>query len=356
MFKFLSRIAILFGWAAALAAAAYWSKVDQMRHKEKSLNVFTWGDMISPAMVQEFEKETKIKVRLSYYSSNEELLVKLKATKGEGYDLIIPSDYAVKALIEEDLLQKLDRTQLPIFDQINPKLLGHFFDQENLYSIPFQWELFGLGIDQDYFKTHPFTPSWKAVFDQKTIDYKITMINDPVETVLIAAFYLFGKIFPLAKTEAKAVTALLKKQRNSVLAYADFRGDYFLATKNCPLIVSSSSYVTRSQEKFPFIEFVIPKEGTFLTIENLAIPKNSNKGDLVYRFIDYLYRKESIQAAFATFKFLPVLRDSSPIFGDDKSARRLYEYANDNFDKLHFTEMILPEEELRDLWIEVKSG
>ena len=348
--------AILFGWLAALAICAYSSKIEQLRTTEKSLNVFTWGDMLSPAMVQQFEKETGIKVRLSYYSSNEELLVKLKATKGEGYDLIIPSDYAVKVLIDEGLLQELDRSKLPFFSELNPKLLGHFFDKENSYSIPFQWELFGLGIDKDYFATHPFSPSWRSVFDQKVIDYKITMINDPVETVLIASFYLFGKIFPLTKTQASAVTTLLKEQRSSVLAYADFRGDYFLATQNCPLIVSSSSYVTRSQEKFPFIEFVIPEEGTFLTIENLAIPKNSNKQELVYQLIDYLYREESIRTAFGTYKFLPVLKNSNPIFGDDKGSRRIYDYANENFDRLHFTEMIVPEEELRDLWIEVKSG
>ncbi len=88
-----------------LLAQMEWSS----SYEPNSINVFAWGDILDPAVIADFEKETGIKVNLNYYSSNEELIVKLKATRGEGYDLIIPSDYAVKILIKEDLLKPIDQ-------------------------------------------------------------------------------------------------------------------------------------------------------------------------------------------------------------------------------------------------------
>src|ERR1700722_18720735 len=121
-----------------------------------------------------------MKVHLSYYSSHEELLVKFKATQGKGYDMIIPSDYAVGALAQTGLLKEIDKNRLPFWKEIDPLLLGHSFDPHNRYSIPFSWEVFGLGIDKETF-IPPSEPSWRWIFDEKLISYRILMINDPIE-------------------------------------------------------------------------------------------------------------------------------------------------------------------------------
>ena len=110
---------------------------------------------MDPGVIADFEKETGIKVNLNYYSSNEELIVKLKATKGEGYDLIIPSDYAVKSLSKKNSSKTIDRSKSAFWNEINPALIGHFFDPENQFSIPFEWEIYGFGIDKEYFKDQP---------------------------------------------------------------------------------------------------------------------------------------------------------------------------------------------------------
>ncbi len=193
MRKLFIRSGVTIFWILLIFSALYWPRWKPMHYDAKTLNIFAWGDILDPAVLADFEKESGIKLNLSYYSSNEELVVKLKATKGEGYDLIIPSDYAVNILIKENLLKKFDKNRFNYWKTLNPNLLGRDFDPHNAYSIPFEWELYGLGIDKDYFREHPTPPSWAMIFDPKVMNYKITMNNDPIEAVEFAAFYLYGE-------------------------------------------------------------------------------------------------------------------------------------------------------------------
>ena len=109
MKKIFIRSGIILFWLCLIFCALYWPKWKILKYDQNTINVFVWGDILEPSIVSDFEKETGIKLNLSYYSSNEELIVKLKATRGEGYDLVIPSDYAVNILIKEDLLKKLNK-------------------------------------------------------------------------------------------------------------------------------------------------------------------------------------------------------------------------------------------------------
>lgn len=355
MMKYLVRSLIIGGWIALLSLILYLPSSEVIPHEDNSINVFAWGDILDPAVIARFEKETKIKVNLNYYSSNEELLVKLKANKGFGYDLIIPSDYAVALLAQEGLLKPLDKTQLQFWKHLNPLLLGHPFDPENVYSIPFEWELFGFGIDQDYFNTHPLNPSWDLVFRPQDPIYRIAMVNDPVEAVSFAAFYLYGPTKELSQKQMEGVKRLLIEQKKWVEAYASFRADYFLATKNCPVVIASSSYLWRTMRLFPFVKTVIPKEGTFITIENLCVPALTTKEDAVYRLINYLYQPEIVAMHFHKFGFFPSTTNSIPYLNMDPEAKALISSSPEDFRKFHFINKNLPEQKIRDLWVAIKT-
>ena len=357
MKKTLIRSGVIFFWITLIFCALYWPKWTVMkRYEANTLNIFTWGDILEPSVIADFERETGIKVNLSYYSSNEELLVKLKATRGEGYDLIIPSDYAVDTLIKEDLLKKLDKKQFSYWNAINPSLLGHFFDPNNTYSIPFAWELFGFGIDKDYFREHPTTPSWGMLFDPATVHYKITMNNDPIEAIEFASFYLYGAMDSLTPEQTLAVKQCLIRQKPWVAAYANFRGDYFLATKNVAVVVASSSYIWRTKRLFDFVGFVLPKEGTFITIESICIPKPSQKEKLVFRFINYFYSPKSVATHFKSYGFFPSTLHALDSPDIDPQAAQIISSSPQEFKKYHFIRNILPQEETRDIWVEVKTG
>ncbi|MBS0620940.1 MAG: extracellular solute-binding protein [Verrucomicrobia bacterium] len=356
MKKLILRASIILSWLALIFAALYWPKCKFLSYEKNTINVFTWGDILDPAVVEEFERKTHIKVNLSYYSSNEELMVKLKATGGEGYDLIVPSDYAVGSLIQDRLLKEIDKEKLSFWSAIHPPLLGHDFDPDNRYSIPFEWELFGFGIDQDYFDTRPYTPSWKMLFDPSVVDYKVTMVNDPIEAVDFASFYLYGPREHLSSEEIERVKQVLITQKPWVTAYAEFRGDYFLATRNCALVIASTSYIWRTKRLFDFVSFIVPEEGTFITIENLCIPKASSKEKLVYQFINYLYQRESVVSHFETFGFFPATLQSVEHLDIDAQALALLNSSEEQFRKYHFTRNILSQQEVRDLWVQVKAS
>ncbi|MCB1081683.1 MAG: extracellular solute-binding protein, partial [Chlamydiia bacterium] len=135
-----------------------------IKDDKQVLNIFSWPEILNPEIIKKFERETGITVVRHYYTSNEELLVKLKASQGKGYDLIIPSDYAVKKLIEENLLKPIDHSQLDFVATLNPKLMCQDFDPQNTYSLPFIWEVLGFGIDRDAYQDLPFDPSWQEIF------------------------------------------------------------------------------------------------------------------------------------------------------------------------------------------------
>lgn len=356
MSKFFIRFFVILFWIGAIFAFLYFPNFKMLPNEENSIVIFTWGDILDPDVVANFEKETGIKVHLNYYSSNEELLVKLRATEGGGYDLIMPSDYAVAALIKENLVKELNRKELNFFQHLNPFLLGHFYDPDNRYSVPFSWEVFGLGIDQEYFEGKPFEPSWKLIYDRKVINYKISMSNEPQEALLMTGFYLFGKSTNYSDQELQAIRNLLIEQRAWVEAYANFRGDYFLATRNCPVAVASSSYMWKSKKLFPFIKFIIPEEGTFITVENFCIPIKSKNEKQAYAFLNYIYRPESIATHFENYGLFPSTTNAAHLMELDPEAKALMSTPRQEFKKFQFFTTIIPEEELHKVWIEIKTN
>ncbi len=352
--KYLIRTGVIIFWAALICGVLYLPEINFFSREKNSINIFAWGDILDPAVVAEFEKTTGIKVYLNYYSSNEELLVKMKATRGEGYDLIVPSDYTVQLLAKEGLLKQIDHKKCTFFKDLNPLLLDHRFDPGNLYSLPLEWEAFGLGIDKAYFEAHPAPPSWDLIF--KPQDYKIVMLNDPVETILIASYYLYGPVDSLTPEQLAGVQKLLIEQKKWVEAYADFRGDYFLATKNSPVAIAASSYIWRTMRRFPFIGFIIPKEGSFLSLENVSIPAATRKDDLVYEFLNYIYSPESVAAHYETYGFFPPTLNALHLMNLDPTAEAIIRSAPEEFKKFQFTRVVATQQQMRDLWVEVKAA
>jgi len=353
--KLFHRSLIIFGWLAAFTIALYLPHFEIFPFQEKSINLFTWGDTIDLNVLSEFEKKTGIKVNISYYSTNEELLIKMKATGGDDYDLIMPSDYAVKRLIKEELVQKIDRRRLNFWHDINPALLKHSFDPKNTYSIPFEWEIYGMGVNAKFFKDKPFQPSWNAVFNTDQIDYTIAMNNDPIEVVLFAAFYLYNKTRSITPEEFAGVRKLLLEQRKKVEAYSDTRADYFIATGNCPVALSVSALIKRVRLLFPEVDFVVPEEGTFITIENLCLPKASKKQKYVYQLLNFLYTKESMIKHYDSFWFFPATLSPINDLDLDPYEKKLLQMTREEFNKFHFIQNIYPQQKVRDLWVEVKS-
>lgn len=349
-------LAILF-WIIIIFSLLYINRSERLEGGGKdSITVFCWSDLFPKDVIQEFEEKTGIKVNISTYSSNEELLVKLKATGGKGYDLLLPSNYAIHSLREASLIKKIDKTKIETYRDINPFLLGHSFDPTNEYSVPYSWEVFGLVYDPEYFKNKPFEASWSMIFEPKQIDYTISLMNDPVEAFIIAAYYKYGVVDWLTKEQELGVENLLQIQKNWVESYGAMRSDYFVSMKNCPLGTTSSSYAFLAQAQFPFIEFAIAKPYTFISIESLCIPKESNKDEQVYAFINHILNHETYAKSADEYFIFPA---SSKVLPYMKNAPRsyfnIYNEAASSQNQFYFIKNVTDEETMRLFWIKLKA-
>lgn len=345
-------------WVAVIALFLYLPLIGLFGAGQRTLNIFSWGNSFDPDFFVDFEKETGIKLHFSHYQTNEELLVKLEALDGQGYDLIVPSDYAVKQLIDKNLLQPLDQDKIqPFRNLVNPALLGHYFDPDNSYTLPLEWGVFGIGIDKDAFEQQP-PKSWDIIFDQAFLEkhHPISMVDDPKEGVMIAALYLFGQAQVLTDSQIEQVKRLLLMQKPYVQMYTDERTDYLLTTKNVVASVSTSAYIWQAMKTAKNIDFFVPKEGSFLTIEHIAIPRGSTKTDLVYKFLKYVYTKEAARHNFLEHALFPAITDALDEVELDPEVRDLVNINREKIKKMNFLTTRITRSQINDIWIFLKSA
>lgn len=341
---------MIFFWLIIFVVFLSFSYVVQLFQPERSLNIFTWPLLIDVDYLKKFEHETGIKLHVSYFESNEELFSKLRTSKGAGYDLVIPSDYIIADLINDGLLKKIDHKQIRFWNEIDPKLLDRYFDPKNDYTVPYFWAVYGLGIDSRYFKGKLPEPTWGLIFDKKIAPPGVVMIDLPREAVLIATSYLYhDPEIAMTPERIAAVKQLLLNQKSWVDAYTETGIEHLLLSKSSPVAVAMGPDIMRIKRTHPYIDFVIPKEGSFVLIDSLAIPVKSTKDDLVYEFINYLFRPDVVEHHGKKYGLC------SPIKKFQVKSELQFCPTDEQFAQLKFFRTVMPEKFLNQLWIELMS-
>lgn len=250
-----------------------------------SLNIFIWSAYLPESVIQEFTKRTGVKVNFDLYDSNEALLEKLQSGVAD-YDLVVPSDYMVKILIHEGLIQKLDKTRLANFGNLDPRFLDKKFDPQNGYSLPYFWGTTGLGYDKT--KVKGPVDSWGVLFDPK---YKgrILMLDDVREVFGVALKYRGHSLNTTDPKLLREAADLLKKQKDLVKTYNS--GDFanILAAGDVDLAHGYNGQLAEVVAKEPNrLAYVVPKEGGTFWMDNLAIPTKARNVENAYKFIDFV--------------------------------------------------------------------
>jgi spermidine/putrescine transport system substrate-binding protein len=344
---FFIRILMLLFWLSLLCMFLFLPLLFRWFLPERSLTIFTWPTTLDPQYLQQFEQETGIKLYISYYESNQELFSKLRITKGEGYDLIMPSDYTIELLIKEGLLQKIDTTKLSFFPRLDPNIIHRYYDPNNEYSLPFFWGIYGLGINTDYFQKGMPPATWGLLFDRSLIPGAVGMTGEPREAIMIAAQYLFGSIDELKDPQKIAqIRSLLFKQKQWVYAYTEARTEDLLVSKSCPVVVALSTDIAKLVRRYDNIAFLLPQEGTFAFIDALVIPKTTQKLEMIYEFINFLYRPEVIEHHVKKYGFC------SPVTDVPSDIPALCP-TQEQFKKIDFFRNVVPETLLNEIWIDL---
>lgn len=255
---------------------------------KNTLNVYNWGDYIDESVIKDFEKEYQIKVNYDTFTTNEDMYVKIKAG-GSSYDLLFPSDYMIKRMIDEDMLEKLDFDNIPNYKMIGDNFKNLEFDPENAYSVPYMWGTVGILYNKKLVKTRP--NSWRILWD-KQYAKQILMLDSQRDSIGITLKMLGYPINSTVPAHLEAAKKALIEQKPLVLAYVvDEVKDKMIAEEAALAVVWSGDAVYCMREN-PDLDYVIPEEGSNLWFDAMVIPAKAANKKAAELFIDFMCRTD----------------------------------------------------------------
>lgn len=256
--------------------------------QSRVVNIYSWADYVDESVIRDFEREFGIRVNYDVFSNNEELHAKLLAG-ASGYDVIFPSDYMVEVLIEEGLLQPINHDAIPNLAHIDPRFLDLPFDPGNQYSVPYLWGTAGIGVNTRWVKEP--VDSWDILWDPK-YSGRVAMLNDPREA-FAAALKSMGHSLNTRDPEIlEAAKQKLMDQKPLVLTYDSDNTQNLLLSEEVWLAHGWSGDVLLATLEDPDIIYIVPKEGTTLWMDAMAIPVTARNKENAEKFINFILRPD----------------------------------------------------------------
>lgn len=253
----------------------------------ESLNIYAWAESIKPELISKFEKETGINVVVDGYTSNEDLLSKLKSGSAN-YDLVSPSQHFVDIMIKEGLLENINANTMPAFQNVDTKWRNQWWDKTSEYSIPVTYGSAGYTVNRDLYEGP--ANSWKEFFEpNEKLKGKVAVFSTPDEVIPAAQLYLGIPFCSEDSSEMKKVLDLLKKQKEYVAVYSS---DNIASRVGGGEVVMHSwwdgdSMKARKNDGAP-IEYAQPKEGLVGWMDSFVVPKGASNISNAKKFINWI--------------------------------------------------------------------
>ncbi|MFN7887767.1 MAG: polyamine ABC transporter substrate-binding protein, partial [Betaproteobacteria bacterium] len=296
----LARFAIGLLASCALAGNA-WAQ-------SKVLNVYNWSDYIGDDTIANFEKETGIKVRYDNYDSNETLHAKLVAGRS-GYDIVVPSSNWGKLQLEGGLLQKLDKSKIPNYGNLDPAVMKQIasMDPGNQFLVPWLWGVTTIGINVDKVRAAlGSTPmpdnAWDLLFKPEYVSKLKSCgvsVLDSADEVFPAALRYLGKpAYSKSSADYQEAAKLLQSIRPYVTLFSSSGYINELASGSLCLVfgwngdVGTAANRAREAKNGQNIQILVPKTGAVLFFDTMAIPADAVNVENAYKFINYILRPE----------------------------------------------------------------
>lgn len=253
------------------------------------LYVYNWGEYIEPALIEKFEKETGIKVIYDTFEQNEDMYMKVKEG-GNNYDVVVPSDYMAEKMIKQGMLEKIDYSKIPNFKYIDEKFRNLDYDPKNEYTVPYMWGTVGILYNKNKVKEN--VDSWNILWDEKYKD-NIIMMNSTRDTLGVALKRLGYSMNSRNEAELEKAKESLIKQKDIVLAYLVDETKNQMVNEEADMAVVYSGDAIVAKDENENLEYVIPKEGSNLWFDTLAILKNAKHKENAEKFINFLTDPEN---------------------------------------------------------------
>jgi putrescine transport system substrate-binding protein len=266
----------------------------------KVLNLYIWSDYLAPNALPDFEKQTGIKVHAAYFDTNETLETRLLAGSS-GFDIVVPTASYFERQIKAGVYLTLDKSKLPNLKYMDPQLMAKvaLHDPDNAHGVIYTWGTNGIGYNEKMIKAlMPDAPldSWRLVFDpavaSKVAKCGISLLDSPAEMVRAVLSYLGLDPNSQKPEDLAAAEATLTKIRPYVRNINSSEYIEALANGDLCLAVGYNGDVLQARDrardanKGIEIKYMVPKEGSILWFDMLAIPKDAPDPDSAYAFMN----------------------------------------------------------------------
>jgi len=317
---------------------------------ERTVNFYNWSNYMAPGVLEDFTRETGIKVVYDTFDANETLETRLLAGKS-GYDLVVPTAYFLQRQIKASVFQKLDKSKLPNLANAWPVVTARLaiYDPGNQYAANYMWGTTGIGYNvkmvQKILGPDAKIDSWDVVFKPENLakfkDCGVHMLDSADDVFPAALSYLGLDPNSTKQADMEQAADLVVKIRSSVRKFHSSEYLSALATGEICLVVGWSGDIMQARSRAAeakndiAVGYAIPKEGAQMFFDNFAIPADAKNVAEAYELINYLYRPEVAaknsnflsyaNGNLASQKFVdPKILDDKNIYPDDATLAKLF--------------------------------
>lgn len=280
----------------------------------EEVNIFVWTEYVSEDAIKAFEDETGIKVNVSTFSSNEDMLSKVKSESEGTYDVVQPSDYMVEQMIAQGMLEKLNLDDLSNLSNVGEAYLDPSYDPGNVYSVPYQGGVAAIAVNTA--KIEKEITSYDDLFDS-SLKGQIVCLDDYRAVIGMTARSMGLSMNETDPDNLKKIEEKLLTLKDNVALYDSDSPKSALISGDAAVGYIWSAEIALAMEENPDIEIVYPSEGAYVFLDNWCIPKGAKNTEAATKFINFMLGKEAAQKNIEAFPYLTVNQPALEAMGDE---------------------------------------
>ena len=351
-------LAVVGGTVGARLSQQHKSAAAVEKYGSNVLKLYLPGEYLGENVISDFEKQYGVRVIVENFDSNEMMYTKLMA--GDRYDVIIPSDYMIERLMNEDFLQPLDKSMIPNMENMSDAVLGMSYDPDNTYSIPYFWGSVGLVYNHENVDPAVIeSEGWEVL---RNTDYAGHIyIYDSERDSFMMAFKALGYSMntedPNEINNAYEWLLQMNNTMSPVYVTDEVIDGMMNGYKDIAVVYSGDAAVVLDENED--MSFYMPSQGTNIWCDAMVIPQNAENPKLAHEFINYMLTYE---AAFDNTETVGYTSPNAEVFEEMTSSEDLYAdnaayLPRSGYDKdemFHDNQTLM--RELSRLWIKVKAA
>ena len=255
---------------------------------QQKLNLFIWSEYIDPKIVAQFEKENDCKVNIDLYEDAESMLAKMQGGGASLYDVVVPPDHIVPAMVKMNLLAPLRHDNIPNITNLDERFASPPYDRGNKYTVAYQWGTVGVFARQPKGEA-PMPDSWAVFFDPAKQAGSFVLI-DSVRDVIGAALkykgYSLNSTDPKQLKEARDLVIEAKKRSVGFEGSVGAKNKVLARTAKVAIVYSGEGVRGMSDDKETV--YLIPREGSQIWLDNMVVPSHAPHRDLAEKFLNFI--------------------------------------------------------------------